>query len=64
MEITDTIELKLAPKIASLELAMRHLGLLVERKEIMLKGIDWEPLYEQGGDGLDPIEQKLLEASQ
>ncbi len=62
-EIEDTIELKLAPKIASLELAMRHLGLLTERKEIMLKGIDWEPLYKPSDDEPDPIEKKILDVA-
>ncbi len=60
-EIEDTIELKLAPKIASLELAMKHLGLLTERKELTLKGIDWEPLYDPGGNGQNSIEQKILD---
>jgi hypothetical protein len=60
-EIEDSIELRLAPKIASLELAMKHLGLLTERKEISLKGIDWEPLYKSSEGEPDLIEQKVLD---
>ena len=48
-EITQQMELKLAPKMQAIELAMKHFGLLEQKTEVTHKlQVDWEKLYHDG----------------
>lgn len=61
-DIEDTIELKLAPKLGSLELAMKHMGLMAaDKKEVNVTNINWDILCEPSGNGHDPIEQQIID---
>lgn len=56
-------ELKLCPKLASIELAMKAFGMLTEKREIRAEHtIDFDALLESGEYDEDPIEGLILEA--
>lgn len=49
--VTQEVELKLCSKTGALELLMKHLGMMVEKKEIqLLHQFDWSQLYRDGRD--------------
>jgi len=62
-EMVQEIELRLTPKLAALELAMKHLGLLApQQHEVTVGVVDFDNLaglYEEPQDSMDPIEATI-----
>jgi len=60
-EQETTVDLKLVGKGNTLQLAMKHLGLLSAEKLDVKHSIDWEPLYEseENGEVIDVIEAQI-----
>jgi len=56
--VEDVIELKLVSKIAALELAMKHLGLLAPKQHEVRHTLDWDALYGEG-EVVDTIEARI-----
>lgn len=63
---TVVTELKLSPKIAAVELAMRHFAMFAPQQHELKLGIDWERLYEDGSakPAPDPIAERIAKLSQ
>lgn len=56
--VNQKIKLKLAPKTPALELAMKHFGMLVDRRAINLNtkvSIDWDKVQIQSADPIEEI---------
>ncbi len=62
--ITDTIELRLAPKIASLELAMKHLGLFSPEKHEDTIRVNWDDLPKSRNGQRVTIEEQIAKAGE
>ena len=62
----QSIEVRLTPKIAAVELAMRHFGMLAPQKhDVNIKQtIDWDSLYKKGSGNGDVVEARVLGAAE
>ena len=63
---TITTELKLSPKIAAVELAMKHFGMLKPVEHKVRLEVDWDHLYRDNSaeSVADPIEDRIRNVTQ